>query len=294
MATIIKIYKVYIYIYVEYNVKRLPLGWLLVPGHETQENPAYPFLHRWDLLHFCCVASVPQERIARQVRAVGQKGSPEPLAQLRLKLQDLQNFSADAWCIMPSIQMQTSIRACHHPRWPPPFFILLLSWSVVTCDLYVHGQVILKAHCCWNYPLSKSKRSGDVAKYLIKSNPNKGSQSKCFEKAAAAESCSSANVAASATWQITSLSTLLGLEDSNLAEVVMFFHFSIIFLYCSLVLVTWCDLYLLWIFMSSYLQPFVALSVTCVDSSYEPLKARGLPASCPCVTWKSGRDVYGS
>jgi len=42
----------------------------------------------------------PKERIARQVTrtAIGQKGgsSEEPLAQLRLKLQDLQNFSADA------------------------------------------------------------------------------------------------------------------------------------------------------------------------------------------------------
>lgn len=47
-------------------------------------------------------ADGPKERIARQVRAVGagptgqKSGSPEPLAQLRLKLQDLQNFSADA------------------------------------------------------------------------------------------------------------------------------------------------------------------------------------------------------
>eukprot|EP00438_Fugacium_kawagutii_P020518 Skav212695 [mRNA] locus=scaffold1930:290135:291232:+ [translate_table: standard] len=37
-------------------------------------------------------ADGPKERIARQVRS---QGSPEPLAQLRLKLQDLQNFSAD-------------------------------------------------------------------------------------------------------------------------------------------------------------------------------------------------------
>ena len=65
--------------------------------------PALSFLFCIFSLSFIFFHLMPwEERIARQVRAVGagptgqKSGSPEPLAQLRLKLQDLQNFSADA------------------------------------------------------------------------------------------------------------------------------------------------------------------------------------------------------
>ena len=70
-----------------------------------------------------------QERIARQVTrtAIGQKGgsSEEPLAQLRLKLQDLQNFSADAWLGEMRIHLQIS----NSFKWP----VFVTWWLFLRC-----------------------------------------------------------------------------------------------------------------------------------------------------------------